>query len=77
MKECFIKLSTIVDVKKFITEVSKLDTTLDVGHGRHCVDGKSIMGVLSLDLSNNLSVKYDDAVAKAVEKAVAPWRVDA
>lgn len=77
MKECFIKLPTISDVKKFVNEVTKLETTLDVGHGRHCVDAKSIMGVLSLDLANDLTLSYDEEAADVVERAVAPWRVNA
>lgn len=51
-----ISLDTFDKIKKFINITSLLPYDLDLISGKYVVDGKSIMGVLSLDLSNPLEV---------------------
>jgi phosphotransferase system HPr-like phosphotransfer protein len=46
----------IDDVKKFVNIAGKCDYDVDVVSGRYVVDAKSIMGIFSLDLSNELTV---------------------
>lgn len=46
-----IMLSSINDVKNFVTMASRYAGDVDLVSGRYIVDAKSIMGVLSLDLS--------------------------
>mgnify|MGYP001169938742 CR=1 FL=1 len=62
MREVTIELNTIDKVKSFCNEAWKIDGDLDIVSGRHNVDGKSIMGILSLDLSRplTLQIKEDD-----------------
>lgn len=50
MKTCFIRLSTIQDVRRFVDIVSGCVTDVDLCSGRYVVDAKSIMGIFSLDL---------------------------
>ncbi len=50
MKELMIRLSTIQDVNRFVKIVSAADQDIDLSSGRYVVDGKSIMGIFSLDL---------------------------
>ena len=50
MKSMKIRLSTIADVRDFVNIVAKSDTDIDLASGRYVVDGKSIMGIFSLDL---------------------------
>lgn len=57
MKERKIKLSTITDAKTFVTEAMKCDFDVDVYYNRMVIDAKSILGVLSLDLTKNLNVR--------------------
>jgi hypothetical protein len=60
----FIKLRSIDDIKKFINEVTKCAYDVDVSSGRYLIDGKSIMGIFSLDLSKPVKVilrSNDDA----------------
>ena len=58
-----VSIPTIEKVKEFIQATSKLDTDLDLASGRHIVDAKSIMGVLSMDLTKplNLNIYLDDS----------------
>ena len=58
-----VSIPTIEKVKEFIHVTSKLDADLDLASGRHIVDAKSIMGVLSMDLTKplNLNIYLDDS----------------
>ena len=50
MKTKNIRLSTIADVRDFVNAVAAFDGEVDLSSGRYVVDGKSIMGIFSLDL---------------------------
>ena len=59
MKEkntCVIKLNSIEKVKDFVNQVSTFDCDVDIIYGRYVIDGKSIMGIFSLDLTNPVTV---------------------
>ena len=58
MKEKKIMLPTVEIAKKFVAEASKCDFDIDVFYNRFIVDAKSILGVLSLDLTKTLTVQY-------------------
>ena len=62
MKSIDIRLSTIADVRDFVNIVAKSDTDIDLTSGRYVVDGKSIMGIFSLDLLSpiKLTAHADD-----------------
>ena len=53
---CVIKLNTIDKVKDFVSRVSTFDCDVDILYGRYIIDGKSIMGIFSLDLTNPVTV---------------------
>ncbi len=61
MKEKKIKLLTINDAKAFVTEAMKCKFDIDVGYNHVVIDAKSILGVLSLDLRQVLSVRAHGA----------------
>lgn len=52
-----IKLSTD-DVKDFVRAAEQCDFDVDVFYNRFLIDAKSILGVLSLDLTRVLTVQY-------------------
>lgn len=59
-KEILISLNTVEKVKNFVNKVSKYDSdeiTLDLISGRYIIDAKSIMGIFSLDLSKDLTLR--------------------
>ena len=75
MKELTIKFDTINDVKAFVNSVSKYDFEVDLVSGRYAVDAKSIMGILSLDLSKEIQMKvYSDDCADFL-KEINPYIV--
>ena len=58
MSERKIKLTALQDVKEFVNAAEQRDFDIDVFYNRVIIDAKSILGVLSLDLSRELTVKY-------------------
>ena len=55
-----IKLKEFEDVKDFVRAAEKCSYDVDISYNRIVIDAKSLMGVLSLDLTRELTVKYDD-----------------
>ena len=53
---CVIKLNSIEKVKDFVNQVSTFDCDVDIIYGRYVIDGASIMGIFSLDLTNPVTV---------------------
>ena len=56
MKSVKIRLSTIADVRDFVNIVAANDIDIDLCSGRYVVDGKSIMGIFSLDLLSPITL---------------------
>lgn len=59
MKKVMISLNSIDAIKNFVNIASKLDCDLDLISGRYVIDGKSIMGIFSLDLSNPIEMNIN------------------
>ena len=59
MKEKKIMLPTMAEAKRFVDEATKCDFDIDVFYNRITIDAKSILGVLSLDLTRVLTVQYN------------------
>ncbi|MCI8821742.1 MAG: HPr family phosphocarrier protein [Lachnospiraceae bacterium] len=57
MREAKIKL-TVEDVSDFVRAAAECEFDVDVNYNRILVDAKSILGVMSMDLNNVLTVKY-------------------
>lgn len=57
MSECKIKLSATDDVKEFVTAAEKCDFDIDIFYNRVVIDAKSILGILSMDLTKILTVQ--------------------
>lgn len=59
MKSRQICLASVQDAKEFVRLAGKCDFEIDL-YSRHVVlDAKSLIGVLSLDFSNPIIIKYD------------------
>lgn len=63
MKTQFIKMGAVSDITSFVKIASSIDGDILVKKGRYCIDGKSLMGMFSLDLTNGAIVEYpEDAI---------------
>ena len=59
MKQRRIMLTTVDEAKYFVTSAMKCDFDIDVFYNRVVIDAKSLLGVMSLDLTKVLTVEYD------------------
>ena len=72
-KKFQIRLSATEDVKEFV-RAGQCDFDIDVFYNRVVIDAKSILGVLSLDLTQPLTVQYggqNDNFEKTLRKFAA------
>lgn len=53
---CVIKLNSLEKVKRFVDEVTTFECDVDVLYRRYILDAKSIMALLSADLTESLKV---------------------
>jgi hypothetical protein len=76
MKEMFITLTNVQDIREFVNVVILTDYEVDLVQGRYTIDAKSIMGIFSLDLlspiklvahSNDTTVLFEKIAKFAVK----------
>lgn len=58
MKERKIRLSDTEEVKEFVEAAGKCDFDIDVFYSRAVIDAKSLLGMLYLGISKELTIKY-------------------
>ena len=56
MKSFHIRLKEINDVYSLVSILVAYDGTVDLGSGRYLVDGRSLLGIFSLDLRQPVAV---------------------
>lgn len=55
-----IRLDSMEKVKEFVNIAGCYTGKIQVSSGRYTVDGRSIMGIFSLELSSDLSMEIED-----------------
>ena len=71
MKSIEVTLNSIDKVKNFVNTISKFNSDFDLVSGRYVIDGKSIMGIFSLDLSKPIRLDiHNDQEADEVIKEI-------
>ena len=76
MKTVTISLNSIDKVKAFVNDITKFDYDFDLVSGRYLIDAKSIMGILSLDLSMHIELNiHAENDCEEVLKVLAPYIV--
>ena len=63
-----VNLNSIAKVNKFVNEMTKFESDIDIISGRHICDSKSFMGVLSYDLSKPVDIFIHSNNEKEVER---------
>jgi phosphotransferase system HPr-like phosphotransfer protein len=78
MQTAYVLLNSIDKVKGFVNTVSRFDSDFDMLSGHYIVDGKSIMGIFSLDLARPIKVLvYNDGEFPAIREALSDYLVPA
>lgn len=70
MQEYTINLNTIEKVKDFSNATNVLSCDIRLVSGRYAIDGKSILGIFSLDLSKNILMQLtgsNEEINKAID----------
>lgn len=67
MKQFYVQLASINDVKQFVNHASMQPFEIDVVSGRYTIDAKSIMGLFSLDLGKPILVEVHGTDEQAKE----------
>lgn len=73
METVLVRLNSIDKVKSFVNDITKFDADFDLVSGRYAIDAKSIMGILSLDLSKDIELHIlseDKSVVNSVLSAI-------
>lgn len=67
MTSVVVNINSIDKVKKFVNAITVYDNDFDLVCDRYVIDAKSIMGIFSLDLSQNLQLNIQkDAELDAI-----------
>ena len=71
MSQCVVRLSGTEEVEEFVKAASKCDFDIDISYNRIIIDAKSILGILSMDLTRELTVRcygeskrFNEVIAK-------------
>ena len=74
MKSVYIKLNEINDVYALVNTLVSYDGEVDLESGRYKVDGKSLLGIFSLDLSKPIDLNiHADGDLDNIMKALEPY----
>lgn len=57
VKESKIKLNEVEQVQEFVAAAGRCDFDIDIFYNRVVIDAKSLVGILSMDLTQPLTVK--------------------
>nr|WP_291234061.1 HPr family phosphocarrier protein [Frisingicoccus sp.] len=70
-----VNLNSVEKVRAFVNSVNTFNSEFDLVSGRFVIDAKSIMGILSLDLSKpiTLNIYSDDT---AIIESLKPFLVE-
>lgn len=71
-----ISLNKITDIRDFVNMASKCKNDVVVKSGHFAVDGKSIMGLFSLDLSKPVRVEFYGRIPYDVKECMKKFIVD-
>lgn len=76
MQTVNIRLSTIEDIRNFVSAILTFDFEVDLQSGRYLIDAKSIMGIFSLDLMNPIRLIAHTDNAEALFSKIKPFVVE-
>lgn len=71
----YIAMNGITDVSKFVNLATQVDGDITCTKGRYAIDGKSIMGMFSVDVSDGIVVEYPES-AVAFEEYISQFKID-
>lgn len=59
MQQVDVRFNSVEQIQQFVNVIEHYDANFNLGSGQRIVNAKSILGVLSLDFSGSLRLRYD------------------
>lgn len=75
MKKMYVAINTINKAIEFVQKASQVDGDVICTKGRYTIDGKSIMGIFSIDISGGIMVEYPET-ATDFEEYLSQFKVN-
>lgn len=75
MKKMYIAINTINKAAEFVQKASQVDGDVICTKGRYTIDGKSIMGIFSINISEGIMVEYPET-ATDFEEYLSQFKVN-
>ena len=75
MKKMYVAINTINKATEFVQKASQVDGDVICTKGRYTIDGKSIMGIFSIDISEGIMVEYPET-ATDFEEYISQFKVN-
>ncbi|MBD5488430.1 MAG: HPr family phosphocarrier protein [Lachnospiraceae bacterium] len=72
MQQVNVKFNNVNQIRQFVDIIDKIDLTFDLGEGHRTVDAKSILGVMALDLTRPVCLRYDSD-DEGIKEKLAPF----
>ena len=67
MRTVYVSLPTVMDVKRFVENISSLKGDFDLIDGRYVVDARSLMGIFGMDLTKPMQLRIHNDSKKALQ----------
>lgn len=74
MKTMIISIKGLNDVYEFIKMAQEVDGDVTISRGKYSVDAKSVLGVFSVDMSQDVTIEYP-STAIEFENFIAQFEV--
>ena len=68
----YLMIKELNDLTEFVKKAREVDGEVTVFRGRYIIDGKSLMGMMSIEVSQGFSVEYPEE-AKDFEDFLTPF----
>lgn len=75
MREMIVSIKGLNDIYNFIANAQKVNGDIIVRRGRYVIDAKSILGIFSLDMSQNIAITYPET-ASDFEEFIQQFKVN-
>ena len=63
-----VNLNEVAKVNKFVNEVAKFESDIDIISGRYVCDGKSLLAIFSYDLSEPVDIEIHSDSKEEIRK---------
>ena len=67
MHQVNVKFNNVEQIKQFVNIIDKSESRFDLGSGQKIGNAKSILGVMALDFSKPLQLRFDSMDSRIME----------